>query len=389
MENPITTMLPKYSKHVVEAKWPSRELLELLGVTHPIIQAPMSGYVGPALVAAVSIAGALGSLGCGPLPPQAVRDQIEEIRRTSNRPFNLNFFVHTAPRIDARVAGRVRERLAVYYDELGVGAVPEPLDPLPRFDEERLQLILDLRPRVVSFHFGLPPSEMLTRIKHAGCVVLSSATTVAEAKALEAQGADAIIAQGFEAGGHRGTFTSGGGAGLIGTMALVPQVVDAVRVPVIAAGGIADGRGIAAAFALGAAGVQIGTAFLGCPEATVSGHYREALHRAADEDTRLTRVFTGRPARALRNRLIDEMGDAETLEFPVQLSLMQGLFRANGEASRVGFPPLWAGQAVPLTRDLPAARLIEAFVAESWDRLRLISGSQSAEHHGSHQRSAG
>jgi nitronate monooxygenase len=382
-------MLPKYSKHVVEAKWPSRELLELLGVTHPIIQAPMSGYVGPALVAAVSNAGALGSLGCGPLPPQAVRDQIEEIRRTSNRPFNLNFFVHTAPRIDARVAGRVRERLAVYYDELGVGAVPEPLDPLPRFDEERLQLILDLRPRVVSFHFGLPPSEMLTRIKHAGCVVLSSATTVAEAKALEAQGADAIIAQGFEAGGHRGTFTSGGGAGLIGTMALVPQVVDAVRVPVIAAGGIADGRGIAAAFALGAAGVQIGTAFLGCPEATVSGHYREALHRAADEDTRLTRVFTGRPARALRNRLIDEMGDAETLEFPVQLSLMQGLFRANGEASRVGFPPLWAGQAVPLTRDLPAARLIEAFVTESWDRLRLISGSQSAEHHGSHQRSAG
>jgi nitronate monooxygenase len=389
MENPITTMLPKYSKHVVEAKWPSRELLELLGVTHPIIQAPMSGYVGPALVAAVSNAGALGSLGCGPLPPQAVRDQIEEIRRTSNRPFNLNFFVHKAPRIDARVARRVRERLAVYYDELGVGAVPEPLDPLPRFDEERLQLILDLRPRVVSFHFGLPPSEMLTRIKHAGCVVLSSATTVAEAKALEAQGADAIIAQGFEAGGHRGTFTSGAGAGLIGTMALVPQVVDAVRVPVIAAGGIADGRGIAAAFALGAAGVQIGTAFLGCPEATVSGHYREALHRAADEDTRLTRVFTGRPARALRNRLIDEMGDAETLEFPVQLSLMQGLFRANGEASRVGFPPLWAGQAVPLTRDLPAARLIEAFVAESWDRLRLISGSQSAEHHGSHQRSAG
>jgi nitronate monooxygenase len=370
MENPITTMLPKYSKHVVEAKWPSRELLELLGVTHPIIQAPMSGYVGPALVAAVSNAGALGSLGCGPLPPQAVRDQIEEIRRTSNRPFNLNFFVHKAPRIDARVARRVRERLAVYYDELGVGAVPEPLDPLPRFDEERLQLILDLRPRVVSFHFGLPPSEMLTRIKHAGCVVLSSATTVAEAKALEAQGADAIIAQGFEAGGHRGTFTSGAGAGLIGTMALVPQVVDAVRVPVIAAGGIADGRGIAAAFALGAAGVQIGTAFLGCPEATVSGHYREALHRAADEDTRLTRVFTGRPAHALRNRLIDEMGDAETLEFPVQLSLMQGLFRANGEASRVGFPPLWAGQAVPLTRDLPAARLIEAFVAESWDRLR-------------------
>jgi Nitronate monooxygenase len=273
MENPITTMLPKHGKHVVEAKWPSPELLELLGVTHPIIQAPMSGYMGPALVAAVSNAGALGSLGCGPLPSQAVRGQIEEIRRTSNRPFNLNFFVHTAPRIDAHVARRVRERLAVYYDELGVGAVPEPLDPLPRFDEERLQLVLDLRPRVVSFHFGLPPSEMLTRIKHAGCVVLSSATTVAEAKALEAQGADAIIAQGFEAGGHRGTFTSGGGAGLIGTMALVPQVVDAVRVPVIAAGGIADGRGIADRFR---------ALSRGPPSSCRRGHSADAsLHRAS------------------------------------------------------------------------------------------------------------
>ena len=381
MANPITTMLPKHGKRVVEAKWPSTELLELLGVIHPIIQAPMSGFAGPALVAAVSNAGALGSLGCGPFPTRALREQIEEIRRTSNRPFNLNFFAHAAPRIDAGVARRARERLAVYYDEFGLGAVPEPLDPLPRFDEQRLQLILDLRPRVVSFHFGLPPSEMLTRIKQVGCAVLSSATTVAEAKALEAQGADAIIAQGFEAGGHRGTFTSGGGAGLTGTMALVPQVVDAVRVPVIAAGGIADGRGMAAAFALGAAGVQIGTAFLGCPEATVSGHYREALHRAADEDTRLTRVFTGRPARALRNRLIDEVGDAATLEFPAQLSLTQGLFKPNGDAPRVSFPPLWAGQAVPLTRDLPAARLIEALVAESWDRLRVIVGSQTAEQH--------
>jgi len=340
----------------------------------------MSGYGGPALVAAVSNAGALGSLGCGPLPTQAVRDQIQEIRRTCNRPFNLNFFAHTAPRVDARAASRIRKRLAVYYDELGLGTVPEPIDPLPRFDEERLQLILDLRPRVVSFHFGLPPPEMLTQIKQVGCVVLSSATAVAEARALEAQGADAIIAQGFEAGGHRGTFTSGGGAGLIGTVALVPQVVDAVRVPVVAAGGIADGRGIAAAFALGANGVQIGTAFLGCPEAAVSGPYRDALHRAADEDTRLTRVFTGHPARALRNRLIDEMGDAEALEFPVQLSLMQGLVRANGDNSRASLLPLWAGQAVPLIRDLPAARLIEMFVADTWDRLPAIGEGRTAGH---------
>jgi nitronate monooxygenase len=350
--------------------WPRTELLELLRVTHPIIQAPMAGYAGPALAAAVSNAGALGSLGCGPLPAQVVKSQVEEIKRTSNRPFNLNFFSHPAPRIDAHAAARVRARLSFYYGLLGLGAVPEPSDPLPSFGEERLQLILELRPHVTSFHFGLPPAEMVARIKRAGCVVLSSATTVAEAKALESQGADAIIAQGAEAGGHRGTFTSGEGAGLIGTMSLVPQVVDAVRVPVIAAGGIADGRAIAAAFALGASGVQIGTAFLGCPEAVVSAPYREALRRARDEDTRLTRVFTGRPARALRNRMIDEMGDAEVIEFPAQLSLTRNLNQAAGGASHADFMPLWAGQSVPLIRNLPAATLIETLVAESRQRPR-------------------
>ena len=173
----------------------------------------------------------------------------------------------------------------------------------------------------------------------------------------------------FEAGGHRGTFTEGDGAGLIGTMALVPQVVDAVSVPVIAAGGIADGRGIAAAFALGASGVQMGTAFLGCPEAAVPEVHRSALHGAADEDTRLTRVFTGRPARALRNRLIDEMGDAEALEFPAQASLTRPLYQANSDAARLAFLPLWAGQAAPLIRDLPAATLIDTLVAECRPRL--------------------
>jgi hypothetical protein len=178
--------------------------------------------------------------------------------------------------VDAKMAARVRSRLAAYYDEFGLGAVPEPNDPLPRFDEERLQLVLDVRPPVVSFHFGLPPADTMKHIKQTGAIVLSSATTVAEARKLEAEGADAIIAQGLEAGGHRGTFTPGDGAGLIGTMALVPQVVDAVGVPVIAAGGIADGRGIAAAFALGASGVQIGTAFLGCPETVVPEIHRDA-----------------------------------------------------------------------------------------------------------------
>jgi nitronate monooxygenase len=173
--------------------WPRTDLLDLLGITHPIIQAPMSGFGGPALVAAVSNAGALGSLSCAALPVQTARNQIEEIRRASNRPFNLNFFVHPAPSIDAEAARRVRERLAAYYDEFSLGAVPEPRDPLPRFDEERLQLLLDLRPPVVSFHFGLPPADAMRRIKRSGTVVLSSATTVAEARKLEAEGADAIM----------------------------------------------------------------------------------------------------------------------------------------------------------------------------------------------------
>jgi len=352
--------------------WPRTDLIDLLGITHPIIQAPMGGFGGPALVAAVSNAGALGSLSCIALQTQTARDQAEELRRATNSPFNLNFFVHPAPRIDAQAAERVRNRLAPYYDEFGLGAVPEPSEPLPRFDEERLQLVLDLRPPVVSFHFGLPPTDVVKRIKQAGAIVLSSATTVGEARRLEAEGADAIIAQGFEAGGHRGTFTEGDGAGLIGTMALVPQVVDAVGVPVIAAGGIADGRGIAAAFALGASGVQIGTAFLGCPEAVVPAVHRDALRGAEDEDTRLTRVFTGRPARALHNRLIDEMGNAEALEFPAQLGLTRPLLQAKDDAARRAFLPLWAGQAAPLTRNLPAAALIDALVAES--RARLPSG---------------
>lgn len=349
--------------------WPRTDLLDLLGITHPIIQAPMAGFTSPALVAAVSNAGALGSLGCAALPTAALRDQIEEIRRTSNRPFNLNFFVHPAPQIDMQVAARLREQLAGYYAEFGLGDVPAPSDPFPRFDEPRLELLLEMRPRVVSFHFGLPSAETMTRVKRTGAIVLSSATTVAEARRLERDGADAIIAQGFEAGGHRGTFSEGRGAGFIGTMALVPQVVDAVRVPVIAAGGIADGRGIAAAFALGASGVQIGTAFLGCPEAVVPDLHRQALHDAADEDTRLTRAYTGRPARALRNRLIDEMNENETLQFPAQASLTRPLFQASSEAARKAFLPLWAGQAAPLTRNLPAATLVETLAAEGLARL--------------------
>jgi nitronate monooxygenase len=355
--------------------WPRSDVTQLLGITHPIIQAPMSGFSTPQLVAAVSNAGALGSHGAATLTPRALRDEVAQMRQGTNRPFNINFFAHPTPVRAADAAERMRRRIAPYFSELGLGTVPDAGEIFPTFGAEQLGLIGELRPRVVSFHFGLPPAAAMQQIKAAGCVVLSSATTVAEARALEAQGADAIIAQGLEAGGHRGTFTlSPGagtigtlspGAGTIGTLALVPQIVDAVRVPVIAAGGIADGRGIAAAFALGAGGVQIGTAFLGCPEAAVLPVHRQALAAATGEATVVTRVFTGRPARALRCRLTDEIPDADALDFPLQASLLAPLWRVADDAVRRAFMPMWAGQAASLVRELPAPALVEKLAAEA------------------------
>ena len=345
--------------------WPRTDFVELLGIIHPIVQAPMSGFTSPALVTGVCNAGGLGSLGCVGQPPDVLREQVATVRQATNRPFNLNFFVHRSPQINPEATARMRARLAPYFDEYGLGPVPEPTEPLSTFDAEQLDLVLELRPRVVSFHFCLPESTAVQRLKGAGCIILNSATTVAEARWLEANGADVIIAQGFEAGGHRGSFSDNAGAGMVGTMALVPQIVDAVRVPVIAAGGIADGRGIAAAFALGASGVQIGTAFLGCPEAAVSPLHRARLRAAADDGTELTRVFTGRPARAMRNRFVTEMADTEPLDFPLQASLVGPLGRLPNEEARAAFMPIWAGQAAPLARDLPASRLIEQLVAEA------------------------
>jgi nitronate monooxygenase len=345
--------------------WSRNNVADLLGIANPIIQAPMSGFTTPQLVAAVCNAGALGSLGCATLPVAAIREQVGQIRQATNHPFNINFFVHAAPDIDQGTADRMRARLAPYYAELGLGAVPDAGEPFPTFGREQLDLILELRPRVVSFHFGLPASTAVQEIKSAGCLILSSATTVAEARQLEASGADAIIAQGAEAGGHRGIFTAAPGAGTVGTMALVPQIVDAVRRPVIAAGGIADGRGIAAAFALGAGGVQMGTAFLGCPEMAVSPLHRQALAAATDDATQVTRIFTGRPARALRNRLVEEVPDSDALAVPAQASLVAPLWSVPDATVRAGFTPVWAGQAAPLMRALPAAALVEKLIGEA------------------------
>src|SRR5712691_6854511 len=358
-------IIPSRPRTEGDLMWPRTDFLELLGIIHPIVQAPMSGFTPPALVTAVCNAGGLGSIGCVGQPPDVVREQVAAVRQATNRPFNLNFFVHRSPQTSPEATARMRARLAPYFDEFGLGAVPEPTEPLSAFDAEQLGLVLELRPRVVSFHFGLPESTAVRRLKEAGCIILSSATTVAEARWLEANGANVIVAQGFEAGGHRGSFSGSAGAGMVGTMALVPQIVDAVHLPVIAAGGIADGRGIAAAFALGASGVQIGTAFLGCPEAAVSPLHRARLRAAADDGTELTRVFTGRPARALRNRFVTEMADTEPLDFPLQASLVGPLWRLPSEEARAAFMPVWAGQAAPLVRELPAGQLIEQLVAEA------------------------
>ena len=345
--------------------WPNDSVAQLFGTAHPIIQAPMGGVSTPQLVAAVSNAGALGSLACGAMPADTVREQVGRIREATNRPFNINFFVHKRPAVDMATAERTRERLGRYYAELGLGAVPEPSELFTPFDEDRLAVALELRPRVVSFHFGLPSEDAVRKIKEAGSLVVSSATTVAEARELERRGVDAIIAQGAEAGGHRGTFSEDLDAGSIGTFALVPQIVDAVRVPVIAAGGVADGRGVAAAFALGARGVQMGTAFLGSPEASVAPAYRKAVLAAAAEDVRVTRAFTGRPARALRCRLTDEFADADALEFPLQASLVAPIWGVDDDVVRRAFTPFWAGQSVALTRAMAAGDLVEKLAAEA------------------------
>jgi nitronate monooxygenase len=345
--------------------WPRTELMELLGITRPIVQAPMAGFATQALAAAVSNAGGLGSLGCVNTPAEQIRQQVTQLRQATNQPFNLNFFVHEEPQADPAKAAAMRTALAPYYAAHAIGPVPQPTVPFGGFSRADLDLVLELRPRVVSFHFGLPAADWVVALKAAGCRVLSSATTVAEAKSLEAAGADAIIAQGYEAGGHRGNFSDNPGAGLVGTLALVPQIVDAVRVPVIAAGGIADGRGIAAAFMLGAGGVQIGTAFLVCPEAATPPPHRARLKAARDDGTAVTRIFTGRPARALRNRLVEEVDDSSALAFPVQSSLTSPLRQIADPAAREEFQPFWAGQAAPLARPMPASALLETLVREA------------------------
>ncbi|MFT5172502.1 MAG: nitronate monooxygenase [Gammaproteobacteria bacterium] len=347
--------------------WPDSRLLDLLQVEHAIIQAPMAGSTTPALAAAVSNAGGMGSLGCAMMDPGAVHGQVTQLRSKTNRAFNLNFFCHQPPGEDALKNARAVQLLQPFYDEYCLGEVPAVQASNFPFDAAMLDLMLELRPPVVSFHFGAPEAALLAPLRAAGIVVLSSATCAREARDLQAMGVDAVIAQGFEAGGHRGHFAISYEASCIGTMALVPQIVDAVTIPVIAAGGIADGRGIAAALMLGASGVQLGTAFMSSDEASVAAVHRQAIANASEEDTRMTRAFSGRPARGIRNRYIDAMAavEGELPDFPLMNTLTKPLRAASQNSDSGDLVSLYAGQALTLNRSMPAAQLLETLIDET------------------------
>lgn len=334
-------------------------LTTLLGTDLPILQAPMAGVQGSALTVAVSNAGGLGALPCAMLGPDALRQELAAIRAQTDRPFNVNFFCHTPPAPDAAREAAWRATLAPAYAEFGIDPAAIPAGPGRRpFDAETAELLAAFAPPVVSFHFGLPSPELLARVRSWGAKVLSSATTVEEARWLEAHGVDAVIAQGLEAGGHRGHFLSDDLTRQMGTFALLPQVVAAVRVPVIAAGGIANAEGVAAAMALGAAGVQVGTAYLLCPEASTSAVHRAALQSDAARHTALTNLFTGRPARGIVNRFMRTFGPMNegAPAFPLATSAVAPL-RARAEALGMDdFSPLWAGQHADGCREMPAAQ---------------------------------
>lgn len=323
------------------------DLTTLLGIEHPLIQAPMAGSQGSALALAVSNAGALGSLPCALLSPEALTREMQTLQAETKRPVSLNFFCHTPPEPDPAQDERWRAALAPYYQEAGldINAVPVGAGRVP-FSHAVADLIEPFRPPIVSFHFGLPAPDLLARVKAWGTAVISSATTVEEALWLEAHGADAVIAQGLEAGGHRGMFLTDDVSTQVGTFALLPQVVAAIRLPVISAGGIANAEGVRAAMALGASGVQVGSAYLCSDEALTSPLHRQALQSPAARHTTLTNVFSGRPARGIVNRVVRELDGMSPAApaFPLATAAI-GPLRAHWEAQGSDqFSPLWSGQ---------------------------------------------
>ena len=357
--------------------WPDRRLLDLFGIDHPIVQAPMAGFVSPAMVVAVSEAGGLGSIAGAMATPESLRSELQIVRQGTGRPFNVNFFTHRQPEPDAAREQRWRQRLAPFYREFGLpadaGAGPVRLAP---FDAALCDVVLEFKPKVASFHFGLPEAGLVKRLKDERIAIVSSATTAAEARWLEGEGVDAVIAQGAEAGGHRGMFLVDDIARQAGTMALVPQVVDAVKVPVIAAGGIGDGRGIAAALALGAAGVQMGTAFLLTPEARTLGAASRGAEagqrRQHDAHQPVHRTTGARHRQPLhRGGRAHERRRAAISVGGRRLGPLRAASEAKGSSD---FMPLWSGQAPALAREMPAGDLIASLTRETEAALRRVQG---------------
>jgi len=337
-----------------------------LGITHPIIQAPMAGGGDtPRLVAAVGEAGALGSVGAAYLTPAQIAETAQAVRKLTSRPFGINLFAPT-PAATARDPQRALDRVAPFFAEVGLPPPAAPVAPADVFAQQ-LAAVLESGASVFSFTFGMLQPREIEAAKGRGMVVGGTATTVEEGIALEKAGVDFLVAQGSEAGGHRGSFAADFESSMVGTVALVPQLVDAVRVPVVASGGIMDGRGIAAALALGAQAAQLGTAFLTCAEAGVPDCYKEAILRARESDTRLTRAFSGRPARGIANRFMREVErepDA-ILAFPLQNALTRPLRTAAGKAGRAEFLSLWAGQGLRMARRQTASELVGGLAQET------------------------
>jgi nitronate monooxygenase len=350
------------------------KLMHRLGMEHPILLAPMAGASTPALVAAVSEAGGLGSLGAAMMSPEAIRSAIREIRTRTPRKFNVNLFTYRVPEREVEKAAAMQARIAPYIRQLGGNPERLPaLAPLPDMGEQ-IKTVLAERPDVFSFTFGMPDRETLSAFKQIGTFVIGTATTVAEAKMLSEAGVDAVVAQGSEAGGHRGTFAVTAEEGLVGTMALTPLIIDAVKIPVIAAGGIMDGRGIAAALMLGASAAALGTAFLVCPENdVVHPIYRQRLLEG-DRSTTVSRAYTGRFARWIKNRFVTEMADqpAAIPSYPHQIPLTAPLRQLAAERREPELFPMLAGQGFPLCREMPAGELVARLVREMRERLETV-----------------
>ena len=348
---------------------------EVLGIEHPIVQAPMAGGpTTPELVAAVSNAGGLGSLGAAYLSPETLREQIREIRNLTEGPFNVNLFVPSPFEVDSNSIEHANGLLGAYRKELGINA-PEEFSSFEENFEDQLEVVIEEHVPVFSFTFGVPSASHLRQLRDAGITTVGTATTVREGLRLEEDGVDMVVAQGSEAGGHRGTFLGDFQDALIGTMALVPQMVDALSIPVIASGGIMDGRGLAAALVLGAEAAQMGTAFLACEESGTHPEFKRAVLEAAEDETAITRVFSGRAARGVKNRFMIEVGEheEELPPFPVQNTLTKDVRAAAQKQDRPEFMSLWAGQAVRLARPIGAAELVRSVVEGAEAALRELA----------------